>query len=347
MNRNRRSPFWILPILAVFVFSLAPKVALSQKKAPLPPDDPKCVEFYRNNLDAEMEDAMKAGCQPTMAMMSEMMNNPIGTMALFPIQYDWYRYLNSETRTERNIHSVSFIPTWPFKLGKKVQLVNRMFLQFPSMPIRSDIGDEGSFPPVPGSPTLPPGGVPEGFSPFGRTTGFGDMTYVGLFGPRNPPKVGKSSLLLAAGPVFTFPTASAAPLGAKKWSSGVSGLVGILGDKWQAGVLPMQFWSFAGAEERPDVRLSNIQYFISHTINPEWAIGISPNIVIDWTQGPGNKLTFPFGMGVNHTVMLGKVPARVAVDLYYSIVRPDTIPGSRWDLRISLTPALPAFLLGL
>jgi len=346
MNSNTRRRFCVLQVSVLSVFALTPSAALAQKQAPLPPDDPKCVEFYRNNPDAEMEDAMKAGCQPTMAMMSKMMDNPIGTMALLSIQYDWYKYLNSETRNERNVHSGTLIPTWPFKLGKKLQLVNRVIVQFPSMPIRSDIGDEGSFPPVPGSPTPPPGGVPEA-SPFGRTTGFGDMTYVGLFGPRNPPKVGKGSLMVAAGPVFTFPTASAEPLGAKKWSTGFSGLVGYLGDKWTVGALPMQFWSVAGAEERPDVRLSNIQYFISHSINPEWSVGISPNVVIDWTQEPGNKLTFPFGMGVSHTVMFGKVPVNIGVDIYYSIVRPDTVPGSRWDLRISMTPAIPAFLLGL
>ena len=204
------------------------------------------------------------------------------------------------------------------------------------------------FPPAPGPPIFPPGQPPEGgVSVLGRTTGFGDLTYLGLFGPKNPPKLGGGSLLVAIGPTLQFPTASEKPLGSEKYSAGMGGLLAYLGKKWKVGALPMQFWSYSGPEMRADVSVMNLQYFVYYSINPEWSIGISPNVMIDWNQSKGNKLSFPTGIGFSNTRKIGKVPVRFGVEMHHYVWRPDNVPGGRWGIRFYMMPAMPAFMFGL
>ncbi len=69
-----------------------------------------------------------------------------------------------------------------------------------------------------------------------------------------------------------------------------------------------------------------------------------PNIIANWEQDSGNVWTVPVGLGINKTINIGKVPVRFGAEVYYSVVQPDDVIGSKWDLRLYAIPAAPSAL---
>ena len=106
----------------------------------------------------------------------------------------------------------------------------------------------------------------------------------------------------------------------------------------------MHYVDFAGDDDRSDVNLTNLQYFIYYSLNDTTSVGASPNIIVDWEQEDDNKLTLPVGIGINKTFQFGKVPVRIGAEVHYSVVRPDDIPGTKWGIRFFIIPAAPSAL---
>jgi hypothetical protein len=69
---------------------------------------------------------------------------------------------------------------------------------------------------------------------------------------------------------------------------------------------------------------------------------MSPNAFVDWKASSGNKVTFPVGIGVHRLFNIGQLPVSVGVEANYSVVHPSDQPGSRWDIRFTVMPLLPA-----
>lgn len=86
----------------------------------------------------------------------------------------------------------------------------------------------------------------------------------------------------------------------------------------------------------------NLQHFLYYAPTPEWEIGMSPNAFVNWNAPSGNQVTFPLGVGVHHLFSIGKLPVSMGIEGGYSVIHPDDLPGSRWYLRFTLTPLLPA-----
>ncbi|HEB26689.1 MAG TPA: hypothetical protein ENI05_02780 [Porticoccus sp.] len=106
------------------------------------------------------------------------------------------------------------------------------------------------------------------------------------------------------------------------------------------------YWDFAGEDDRDDVRLSNLQYLYYYSLSDTVSIGAGPNIIMDWEQSGSDRFTVPVGLGINKTINIGKVPVRFGIELMYSVHRPDEIPGTEWDLRFYIIPAVPSALFG-
>jgi hypothetical protein len=232
------------------------------------------------------------------------------------------------------------MPTIPVPLGERWNWVSRIDLSVVSVPIKSEVGRLFQF--DPGNNLLPGDALPADLDPFGRTTGLGDMAYLGLVGPKELPRIGDSKLFLAAGPTMIFPTASEDILGQGKWQAGPSVAVGLLTEHWRVGVFPQQWWSFAGDDDRAAVSQLNLQYFLYYAPTPEWEIGMSPNMFVNWNASEGNRMTFPVGLGVHHLFNIGDLPVSIGIEANYSVVHPEDLPGSRWDIRFTLMPLLPA-----
>jgi hypothetical protein len=329
-------------------------VSMAQEAAG-PAGEPMSAECqaFRADPDADVGDIIRAGCQPTVGQMSALMDNPLGNVAMLFTQVDWYN--KKEPITGREDMQVNYmgIAQFPKKLNDDWNLINRVIWNVGSVPLElpSDSG-YGSNPP--GEILPPPEDLPPGVNPplpidlfRGRTTGFGDMMYVGLFSPSGTKKIGKGNFTWGAGFDVGIPTASEDILGTGKWTAGPSALAVYMGPKWKVGGLATHFKDFADRDSnRADVNMTNLQYFLFRSLNETTAIGMAPNIVCNWEQSSGNKCTVPIGLGFVTTANIGKVPWRFGAEVHYSVIKPDDVLSTKWDFRFYAIPAAPSALFG-
>ena len=313
------------------------------------PLSPECAEFAKDP-HADLGEVMRAGCEPTLAQMSRLMDNPLGNVAMWINQVDWYTMENDAFSDEReNKYSYMGILQFPKGVSENYNVINRVVYSVVSQPLdqgkvdRLLNGDVGE---APGT-TLPPSGIDA--APInllsGREVGFGDMYYVGLLSPKKGIKhEGGGSSVWGVGLDLGFPTASKDVLGTGKWMAGPSALYAYLGPKWKLGALAQQYFSYAGDSDRSDVNLTNLQYFYYYSLTDTTSIGAGPNIIANWEQDSDNRWTVPVGLGINTTVNFGKLPVRFALEGHYSVIRPDSIPAPTWDVRFMIIPAVPSAL---
>jgi hypothetical protein len=278
------------------------------------------------------------------AAISEAMDNPISEIMAVWNQFDAIQahFPSTPLYDERDLwaYRYQFMPTIPVPLGERWNWVSRLDLPVVSVPLKSEVGRLFQF--DPGNNLRPDATLPAKLDPFGRTTGLGDIAYVGLVGPKRLPKVGDGKLFVAAGPTLLFPSASEDILGQGKWQAGPAFAAGFLTEHWRLGVFPQQWWSFAGEDYRRSVSQLNLQYFLYYAPTPEWEIGMSPNAFVNWNASSGNQVTFPVGLGVHRLFNLGPLPISIGIEANYSVIHPGDLPGSRWDIRFTLMPLLPA-----
>lgn len=312
----------------------------------------ECAAFG-TDIDADVGEIIRAGCKPTTGQMARLMDNPIGNVAMLFTQFDLYRMENPTNGKSANKGNYMGIAQFPKAVNEDWNLINRIVWNVPSMPLDQDKIDQAADRAArtigsgEGGAVLPPSLT--GAAPIdlfdGRTTGFGDIYYVGLFAPKKPIKLdGGGKLLWGAGFDLSFPTASEDILGTGKWSAGPSALGVYLGPKWKVGALVQQYWSYAGDDDRDDVNMTNIQYLYYYSLNETTSIGAAPNILANWEQDSDNVFTVPIGIGINKTVQMGKVPVRFGLEYHYNVVTPNDVVGSEWDLRFYIIPAAPSAL---
>jgi hypothetical protein len=243
------------------------------------------------------------------------------------------------------------IAQFPKRLTENWSIINRIVWTVPSMPPDQDKIDAfqnaaADYHSSPGTINPPTGAPPAPVDLFaGRTTGFGDMYYVGLFTPKEGIKLeGGGNFLWGLGFDLGFPTATEDILGTDKWLAGPSALGVYMGPKWKVGGLVQQYWDYAGDDDASDVNMTNLQYFVYYSLSDTMSIGAGPNIIANWEQDSDNTWTVPVGLGINKTFQFGKVPVRFGFEVHYSVVQPDDTPGSEWDFRFFIIPAVPSAL---
>ena len=312
--------------------------------------NPQCAAFEADPR-ADVGDVIRAGCTPTTAQMSALMDNPLGNVAMFFNQFDIYQLKDPESGRTEDKYNYMALLQFPKGIGKDWNIINRIVFNVPSMPLSQNKIDKAEraaarFGDLQGA-ILPPAGSP--IAPIdlfgGRTTGFGDMYYVGLFSPKKGIKHSNGATSVwGVGFDLMAPTASEELLGTGKWGAGPSALYAYLGKKWKVGALVQQYWDFAGDSDRDDVNLTNLQYLYYYSLNETTSIGAMPNIIANWEQSSGNVWTVPVGIGINKTINIGKVPVRFGIEAHYSVIKPDDVVGQEWDFRFYIIPAAPSAL---
>jgi len=344
----------LMAVLVLVLGQFVPCMAADDAASAPADDAPMSAECkaFAEDPKADLGEVIRAGCKPTLAQMSKLMDNPLGNVAMLFTQFDVYKMTNENVTDQDATKSVyTGIFQFPKKLSEDWNLINRLVWTVPSMPLDQDKIDaaagagqqfgEGS-----GGATLPP--VDKSALPInvfdGRTTGFGDMYYVGLFSPSKGKDMLNGKFLWGAGFDLGFPTASEDILGTGKWLAGPSGLGVYLGPKWKIGGLLQQYFDYAGDDDRDDVNMTNFQYFIYYSLDDTTSIGCAPNIIANWEQDSNDRFTVPIGLGINKTFQFGKVPIRIGVEAHYSVIQPDNVPSNEWDFRIYFIPAAPSAL---
>jgi hypothetical protein len=311
---------------------------------------------YRADLDADLGAVLRAGCEPTLAQMSALMDNPIGNVAMMFNQVDAYSMEEPGTGTTEDQFNYMMLFQFPKKLNQDWNLINRVVLNVPSVPLeQSDIDDfvpPSDFPgdfdygTGPESSPVPPQNTPLPVELFdGRTTGFGDAYYVGLFAPNEPTLLSNGAKFLwGVGFDLGLDTASEDVLGTGKYSAGPSALAVYMGETFKGGALVQHYWDFAGDDDRNNVNMSNIQYLYDWSLDEVTSIGAGPNILINWDQNSDNRYTVPVGLGINRTFQFGKVPVRMGLEYFKTVISPDDVVASDWSVRFYVIPAIPSAL---
>lgn len=232
--------------------------------------------------------------------------------------------------------------TWSIKLKNELQLLDvaghgteaeyRLRLQ-PAMPMildrRFKLIARPEFTLLDDKPYAAAGGA------LRRSAGFGDTILDLVLAPRAAP------WLLALGPTFVFPTASAEPLGQGKWQIGPAGVFGYRARTWLAGVILQQWFSYAGDADRQSVSELHLQYLASWFFGDGWSIGTSPTMQVDWNAASGQRVTFPLGPSFGRVARLGgTLPVKLELDLFYVPVHPDG--GQQAVFQLKVTPVVPS-----
>ena len=312
--------------------------------------NPQCATFEKDP-DADMGEVIRAGCEPTLAQMARLMDNPLGSMAALFTQIDYYQLKEPKTGKRADKANYMGIAQFPTSIGENWNLINRVIWNVPSTPLDQGKIDQldnldgafGDLQGVIGPPRRSFGSAGDLIS--GRTTGFGDMYYLGLFSPKQGIKHDNGGTSVwGIGFDLMAPTASEDILGTGKWGAGPAAVYAYLGPKWKLGALAQQYWDFAGDSDRSDINLTNLQYFWFYSLDETTSIGAAPNIIANWGQSSGNVWNVPIGLGINKTVKLGKVPVRFGIEAYYSVIKPNDVLGYDWSYRFYMIPAVPAAL---
>jgi len=94
----------------------------------------RCLAL-RADIDADLGEVMRAGCEPTLAQMSALMDNPIGNVAMMFNQVDAYRMEEPESGITEDQYNYMMLFQFPKKLNENWNLINRIVLNFPSVPL--------------------------------------------------------------------------------------------------------------------------------------------------------------------------------------------------------------------
>lgn len=176
-----------------------------------------------------------------------------------------------------------------------------------------------------------------------RTTAFGDITLMQLVSPS--PKLA-GSWLLGLGPSWIFPTAGSRYTGFGKYQVGPAAIAGYLSEKWIAGALVQNWFSFAGSSHRETTNSMNLQPILSFFLRDGWSVGYSGNILANWEADDGDGVwTIPIGLSVAKVVKFGKLPVRFALGGQYMPVHPDQF-GQKWNIQLVIAPVLPKLVKG-
>jgi hypothetical protein len=175
---------------------------------------------------------------------------------------------------------------------------------------------------------------PEVESNSGGEFGLGDINESLFFSPSKPSKI-----LWGVGPIVQFPTATDDTLGTGKWEAGPTAVALTMPGHWVMGVLVNNLWSFAGDNDRKDVNLFTLQYFVNYNFSHGWYLTSSPVNNANWKADNNNRWTIPFGGGGGKIFHVGKQALNFQTQAFYNAERP--AGAADWTLRIQLVFLFP------
>jgi hypothetical protein len=254
---------------------------------------------------------------------NKQLTNPVSSIWSITFQQNNFKLDPGNDRAQRWSSNLLLQPVLPIGITPSWNLITRPVVPlFVSQPHPD---------PEPGSPTH-----------IGRSTTFGDIGLLQLVSP-SPELVGH--WLLGVGPTWQFPSAASNFTGSGKYQVGPGAIVGYLSDKWIAGALFQNWWSFAGDDSRPSTNSMNLQPFFSYFLPHAWSIGYSGNVLANWENASSDTWTVPLGIAVAKVVKFGKLPVRIGLAGQWMPVQPDAY-GQKWNIQLVVAPVLPKLVKG-
>ncbi|MDH3982216.1 MAG: hypothetical protein OES84_04865, partial [Kiritimatiellaceae bacterium] len=169
-----------------------------------------------------------------------------------------------------------------------------------------------------------PGTVPGEKDSFG----LGDTTYESFIGSSKA-----RTIFLGFGPAFQIPTATDNQIGTRKWSTGLSANGTLVKGPMVAGLRANHLWSVAGDDNRPDVNMTTIEYYLYANLGHGWWIGTSPACTANWEADSGEQWILPLGGGIGKIIKPNRVPINLKLEAYTYSEAPAN--QADWSLMLS------------
>lgn len=303
--------------------------------------DPSPFQLVQVSPGTGSQKTSSAAAEPSMAELAKKSNNPLSDVWLLLMQNDTTLFGGDLVEDTKVLNSFKIQPVMPIPiLDQKWNLIFRPIFNILSVPLDKDVGR--LFGASQNQIVSNPGLASIAGDPFGRTSGLGDSVLLTLLGPNRD-----DGWIWGGGVTQIFPTATEDVLGQGKWQAGPTALLVRLGkehgglgiENWNIGILPQQWWSYAGDSDRPETSQMDIQYFINWKLNATQLIGMTPNIRINWMADGGEKLSFPIGLGTIGLFKIGRLPVRWGVEVQYYVVQPDDV-AAEWNFKVFFAPII-------
>ena len=220
------------------------------------------------------------------AELAKATQNPVADLISLPFQNNT-TYGNEPHNRAQNILNIQ--PVVPVGLGSKINLINRVIAPIITQP---------------------------SFTEDNSNTGLGDINYTAWFSPKESGKI-----IYGIGPVFQFPTASKPELGSKEFGLGPSIVALTMINKWVAGIVVNNIWTFGDVGENKFL----FQYFVNYNLPKAWYIVSGPIITANWNAADGQKWIVPFGAGIGKVFKIGKQPMNINAQAFYNATKPDGV----------------------
>ncbi len=216
----------------------------------------------------------------------------------------------------QNGYTLLFQPVFPFSLGESPFGGKANLFIRPAIPF---IFDQPTF--------------NSGSSKFDGKSGLGDTVFDLAYGATE-----KSGVLWAVALVGTIPTATNS-LGSRKLALGPGAFLAQYGEKGVYGLGLNHQWDVVGSGDR-SVCYSTVQPVLTYLPGGGWSMGSYPIMAYDWVS---SQWTIPLNATVGRTVMLGKTPVKIAVEVNYYVEQRDAF-GPEWMIGLNITPVVPNFI---
>ena len=270
--------------------------------------------------------AAQEAAQDQAADLAKKVQNPVASLISFPLQSNFDFRIGPSDDGWR--YTLNIQPVIPISIGSDWNLIVRTIIPYihqedvfkgSALIFEEDIDGV----PVEVTSARPLGHVQDGL---------GDIIQSFFFSPKEP----VAGWILAAGPVFLYPSATDPLLGSEKWGTGPTGLILKQTGGWTYGILANQIWSFAGDAERRSVNATFLQPFISYTTKTKTTFGLNTESTYNWND---NQWTVPLNVSVSQLLRIGRLPVSLAVGGRYYAEGPSGAP--EWGLRFVITLLFP------
>jgi hypothetical protein len=188
----------------------------------------------------------------------------------------------------------------------------------------------------------------------GNPVGIGDTVQSFFLSPAKP----VNGIILGAGPVFLYPTATRDEISANQWGAGPTLVALTQFSGYTFGILANHIWGIGPPGTNglgggsiladdgstipvppgrsPLINATYLQPFASYTFPTQTTLNLSSESTYNWTAG---IWTVPIIAGVSQVLKVGGQPVSVAVMGKYYAVRPEGAPA--WGVRFVLTLLFP------